>query len=170
LSGLAMLGSSLSARLTGAGPAGARLGHHTGLIDACLPGRPPRCETPVQDHVAEAVLDQTRQPRPNSSPATRAASLQAGASGKRDFSDPASPTVPCSGERGGVAHVVPGGRDPAVDPLDVRDADSSMWLLKGSAMPLRWRPMPSAAALRSMGSVSLICASRALSFSTSALT
>ena len=56
------------------GVAGALVGHHTGLIDACLPGRPPRYETPAQDHVADAALDQTRQPRPNSLPATRAAS------------------------------------------------------------------------------------------------
>ena len=37
-----------------------------------------------------------------------------------------------------------------------------MWPLKGSAMPLTCRPMPRAAELRSMGSVSLVCATRAL--------
>jgi hypothetical protein len=34
--------------------------------------------------------------------------------------------------------------------------NSSMWPLKGSAMPLTCRPMPRAAEFRSMGSVSLV--------------
>ena len=38
--------------------------------------------------------------------------------------------------------------------------NSSMWPLKGSAMPLTCRPMPRAAESRSMGWVSLICATR----------
>jgi hypothetical protein len=36
--------------------------------------------------------------------------------------------------------------------------NSSIWPLKGLAMPLTCRPMPKAAELTSMGSVSLICA------------
>jgi hypothetical protein len=137
-----MLGSSLSARLTGAGPAGARLGHYTGLVGACLPGRAPRCGTPAQDHVADAALDQTRQPRPNSPPVIRAASPQAGDPGKRDFSDPASPSVPCRGERTGVAHVV---QVVVIEPSKrwtCAIRNSSVWPLKGSAMPLTCRPMP----------------------------
>jgi hypothetical protein len=39
--------------------------------------------------------------------------------------------------------------------------NSSIWPLKGSAMPLTCCPMPSAAELRSVRSVSLICATRA---------
>jgi hypothetical protein len=35
--------------------------------------------------------------------------------------------------------------------------NSSMWPLKGSAMPLTCRPMPKAAALRSMGRASITC-------------
>jgi hypothetical protein len=32
-------------------------------------------------------------------------------------------SAPCHGERTAIAHVVPGGLDPAVGALDVRDAD-----------------------------------------------
>jgi hypothetical protein len=38
------------------------------------------------------------------------------------------------GEGTRVAHVVPCGLDPAVQTLEMRDADASMWPLKGSAI------------------------------------
>jgi hypothetical protein len=42
---------------------------------------------------------------------------------------------PCRWKRTRVAHVVPGGLDPAVETLNVRVRNSSIWPLKGSAMP-----------------------------------
>jgi len=64
----------------------------------------------------------------------------------------------CSSHREGtrVAKVVPGGLDPAVGTLDVRDAELVEWPLKGSAMPLTCHLMLRGAKFRSMGSVSLI--------------
>ena len=64
------------------------------------------------------------------------------------------------GERTGIAHVVPGGLDPAIGALDVGDAELVDVAVEGLAMPLTCRPMPSAAELRSIGSVSLIWAIR----------
>jgi hypothetical protein len=42
----------------------------------------------------------------------------------------------CHGERTAAAHVVPGGLDPAVGALEVRDTDLVNMAAKGSAMPL----------------------------------
>ena len=55
---------------------------------------------------------------------------------------------PCRCERSRVAHVVPGGLDPAVGALDWAMRNSSIWPLKGSAMPLTCRPMPRVAEFR----------------------
>jgi hypothetical protein len=64
LSGLACSGPRYRRARPGLDPQEPAAGIIQDLSTHAFPAARPRCETPAQDHVADAALDQTRQPRP----------------------------------------------------------------------------------------------------------
>src|ERR671918_170513 len=67
---------------------------------------------------------------------------------------------PCRGERTGVAHVVPGGRDPAVGTLDVGDAELVDMAVEGIGDAAHVPSDAEEVELSEIAAVSLICATR----------